>query len=155
GSVGPGEEAEGVYFPNARLQQLLRNDELDDFDQNFSQADLAWNHGASQQDERELKEAYLDIEMLDSRLWLRIGKQTVVWGKTELFRNQDRLNPQDLALSTLPSLEESRIGLWMARAVYQFYNIGPLEDVRAEFVLTFDDFEPTDLGRCGEPYAPN
>jgi hypothetical protein len=27
--------------------------------------------------------------------------------------------------------------------------------VRAELVLAYDQFEPTDLGRCGEPYAPN
>ena len=78
-----------------------------------------------------------------------------MWGKTELFRNQDRWNPQDLALASLPSLEESRIALWMARLVWQFYNIGPLEDVRAELVMTYDQFEPTDIGRCGEPYTPN
>jgi hypothetical protein len=27
--------------------------------------------------------------------------------------------------------------------------------VRAELVVTYDQFEPTDIGRCGEPYAPN
>jgi len=149
------DQAQGVYYPSYRLAQQLRDGKFGDFDQNFSQSDLAWNHGASQQDEGELKEAYLDIEMFDSRLWLRLGKQTVVWGKTELFRNQDQWNPQDLALASLPSLEESRIGLWMARMVWQFWNVGPLEDVRAEFVSIFDQFEPTDLGRCGEPYAPN
>ena len=50
----------------------------------------------------ELKEAYLDLEMFDSRLWLRVGKQNIVWGKTELFRTTDQFNPQDLALATLP-----------------------------------------------------
>jgi hypothetical protein len=148
-------EAQGVYYPSHRLAQQLRDGKFDGFDQNFRQEELAWNRGASQQDEKELKEAYLDIEMFDSRLWLRLGKQTVVWGKTELFRNQDQWNPQDLALASLPSLEESRIALWMARAVWHFWEVGPLEDVRAELVATFDQFEPTDLGRCGEPYAPN
>jgi hypothetical protein len=155
GSRNPNSQAEGVYYPNQRLAQMLKDNEFDQFDQNFSQDQLAWNHGGSQQDERELKEAYLDIELFDSRLWLRIGKQTVVWGKTELFRNQDRWNPQDLALATLPTLEESRIGLWMARLVWQFWNVGPFEDVRAEFVVSLDDFEPNDIGRCGEPYTPN
>ena len=74
---------------------------------NISEIDRAFNRGASQQDEGELKEAYLDIEMFDSRLWLRVGKQSIVWGKTELFRTTDQFNPQDLALATLPSLEES------------------------------------------------
>ncbi len=149
------DQAQGVYFPNQALAQRLRDDEFDDFDQNFSQTELAFNHGASQQDEGEIKEAYLDIEMFDSQLWLRLGKQAVVWGKTELFRNQDQWNPQDLALASLPSLEESRIGLWMARGIWHFWEVGPLEDLRAELVLTFDDFEPTDIGRCGEPYTPN
>ncbi len=149
------DQAQGVYYPSYRLAQQLRDGKFGDFDQNFSQSELAWNRGASQQDEGELKEAYFDIEMFDSRLWLRLGKQTVVWGKTELFRNQDQWNPQDLALASLPSLEESRIGLWMARAVWHFWDVGPLEDVRAEFVTIFDQFEPTDIGRCGEPYAPN
>ncbi len=149
------DEAQGVYYPSYRLAQQLRDGKFGDFDQNFSQSELAWNRGASQQDEGELKEAYFDIEMFDSRLWLRLGKQTVVWGKTELFRNQDQWNPQDLALASLPSLEESRIGLWMARMVWHFWDVGPLEDVRAELVTIFDQFEPTDLGRCGEPYAPN
>jgi hypothetical protein len=149
------DQAQGIYYPSYRLAQQLRDGKFGDFDQNFSQSELAWNRGASQQDEGELKEAYFDIEMFDSRLWLRLGKQTVVWGKTELFRNQDQWNPQDLALASLPSLEESRIGLWMARMVWHFWEVGPLEDVRAEFVTIFDQFEPTDVGRCGEPYAPN
>jgi hypothetical protein len=155
GSGGPIWQAQGVYYPNARLAELLREGEFDNPDQQFRQTELAWNRGASQQDEKELKELYLDLELFDSRLWLRIGKQQVVWGKTELFRNQDRWNPQDLALASLPSLEESRIALWMARLVWQFWNVGPLEDVRAELVMMYDQFEPTDIGRCGEPYTPN
>ncbi len=151
----PDSMARGVYYPNQALARRLREDKFDNFDQNFREAELAWNRGASQQDEKELKELYFDIEMFDSRLWIRAGKQTVVWGKTELFRNQDQWNPQDLALASLPSLEESRIALWGGRFVWHFWDVGPLEDVRAEFVFLYDQFEPTDIGRCGEPYAPN
>ncbi len=148
-------EPRGIYYPNAALANLIRRGEFDAFDQNFRQAELEWNHGASQQDEKELKEAYLDLELFDSRLWLRVGKQQIVWGKTELFRNQDLWNPQDLALASLPSLEESRIGLWAIRGVWSFYEVGPFEDVRLELAALWDQFEPTDLGRCGEPYTPN
>ncbi|MBW2394445.1 MAG: hypothetical protein JRG95_09255 [Deltaproteobacteria bacterium] len=151
----PKDVARGVYYPNERLAQALREGRFDGFDQNFTVNELQWNQGASQQDEKALKELYFDIEAVDSRLWLRLGKQTIVWGKTELFRNQDQWNPQDLALASLPSLEDSRIALWAGRAVWSFWNVGPLEDVRAEFVVLMDQFEPTDLGRCGEPYAPN
>ncbi len=151
---GRGEVAQGLWLPNYEVAEMYRRDKFGSFDQNFSQDELAWNRGASQQDEKELKELYADIEMLDSRLWLRIGKQNIVWGKTELFRTTDQFNPQDLALGSLTNLEESRIGLWALRAVWSFYNVGPLEDVRLELAMNYDEFEPTDLGRCGEPYSP-
>ena len=84
---------------------------------------------------------------------MRLGLQNIVWGKTEVFRTTDQWNPQDLALSSLPTLEESRIALWSARAVYSLYDVGPLEDVRLEVAANLDRFEPADLGACGEPYA--
>jgi hypothetical protein len=92
--------------------------------------------------------------MLDHRLWLRAGRQTIVWGKTELFRSQDQFNPQDFGLSSLPTLEESRVPLWSLRAIYSLYDVGALEDVRLEVAVVLDRFLPADLGRCGEPYAP-
>ena len=146
--------AGGLYVPSPALRELYEDGvDFGKFDQNFSQNDLAWNHGASQ-DEHELKEAYLDLSTLEGRLTLRVGKQTVVWGKTELFRNTDQINPSDLALATLPSLEDSRIGLWAVRAIYSLFDVGPLQDVRAEAIWLFDDFEPNDVGRCGEPFSP-
>ncbi|RIL07476.1 MAG: hypothetical protein DCC71_02840 [Proteobacteria bacterium] len=147
------EDAQGLYLPSAGLVRELKSGKLDSIDQNFGQQELAWNHGASQQDERELKEAYVDIEAAEGRLWMRLGKQTIVWGKTELFRNTDQFNPQDFALASLPGLEESRIALWSARGTWSFYNVGKLEDVRLELAMNFDDFEPADLGRCGEPFS--
>jgi hypothetical protein len=147
--------ARGLFLPNEADARLLDKEDLDDFDQNFSETELAWNKGASQQQTRELKEAFLDLEALDSRLWIRAGKQNIVWGKTELFRTTDQFNPQDIALATLASLEETRIALWALRGVYSFYSVGPLEDVRLELAMNFDEMEPTDLGRCGEPYTPN
>jgi hypothetical protein len=141
---------QGLFIPSDAF--LRRQGQFDDPEQNFSQTDLEWNHGQSQ-DEHELKEAYLDIEMFEGRLWMRAGKQSIVWGKTELFRTTDQFNPQDLALSSLPSLEESRISLWSVRGTWSFYDVGPLEDVRLELAVNLDDFEPLDLGQCGEPYT--
>jgi hypothetical protein len=145
----------GLYYPSRPLQQLLDSGDLDSFEFNYRENERAWNRGASQQDEKELKEAYLDIDLFDGRLWLRLGKQNIVWGKTELFRTTDQFNPQDLALASLPSLEESRIALWAVRGVWSFYEIGPLEDVRLELAFNFDQYEPADLGACGEAYTPN
>jgi hypothetical protein len=142
--------AEGLYVPSDTLLRHL--DEFDDPEVNFSEKELAWNHGAGQ-DEHELKEAYLEGELFESRLWFRVGKQAIVWGKTELFRTTDQFNPQDVGLSSLPSLEESRLALWSARAVLSLYDVGPLQDVRLELAVNMDDYEPVDFGRCGEPYA--
>lgn len=143
-------ESSSRYVPSAQLRRHL--DEFGSFDQNFRQSELEWNHGASQ-DEWELKEAFVDLEMFDSRLWIRAGKQSIVWGKTELFRTTDQFNPVDVGLASLPSLEESRIALWSVRGIWSFYDIGPLQDVRLELAMNIDDFEPIDIGRCGEPYA--
>jgi len=150
-------QAAGLNYVSWGARNVLqqRSTQLDSFDQNFRQTELAWNRGASQQDEKELKEAYVDIELFDGQLLARLGKQTIVWGKTELFATTDQFNPNDLALASLPTLEESRIGLWAARFIYSFYNVGPIEDLRLEVALNLDDFEPDDLGRCGEPYTPN
>jgi hypothetical protein len=143
-------EAGSLFTPSEPLRR--RNDGFGAFDQDFSQNELQWNHGASQ-DEWELKELYLDLELFDSRLWVRVGKQNIVWGKTELFRTTDQFNPVDIGLASLPSLEESRIALWSVRGVWSFFEVGPLEDVRLELAANYDDFEPVDLGRCAEPYA--
>jgi hypothetical protein len=143
-------DPQGLYVPSDAFARRFHH--FDDFEQNFDQHEMAWNYGQGQ-DEHELKEAYLDFEMLDGRLWVRAGKQNIVWGKTELFRTTDQFNPQDLALSSLPSLEESRLPLWSLRGVYSLYDVGPLEDVRLELAVNVDDFEPLDLGRCGEPYT--
>ncbi len=139
-----------LFVPSAKLREKLKS--FDSFDQNFRQRDLEWNHGASQ-DEYELKELYLDLEMFDSRLWIRVGKQNIVWGKTELFRTTDQFNPVDIGLASLPSLEEARIALWSIRGVWSFWDVGPFQDVRLEVAANFDDFEPVDTGRCGEPYT--
>jgi hypothetical protein len=147
--------AQGLYYPSPGLVEELSSGRLDPLDFNYSQLERSFNRGQSQDQTGELKEAYLDIEWLDSRLWTRIGKQNIVWGKTELFRTTDQFNPQDLALASLPSLEESRIALWAFRAVYSFYNVGPLEDLRVEFAANFDEFQPADLGAAGEPFTPD
>ncbi|HEX5065091.1 MAG TPA: DUF1302 family protein [Myxococcota bacterium] len=149
------ELAQGLYIPSKGALREIRSDHLDSLQFNYDEVDRSWNRGQAQQNNKELKEAYADVEVLDSRLWMRFGLQNIVWGKTELFRTTDQFNPQDLALASLPSLEESRIALWSARFVYSLYDVGPLEDVRAEFAFNFDQYQPNDLGACGEPFTPD
>ncbi|MDJ0787217.1 MAG: hypothetical protein QNK05_10460 [Myxococcota bacterium] len=148
----PPDVPRGLWIPNPELRRRLREGRVV-APPHFSQHDLQWNRGFHQDTWRELKELYVDLEMFDSRLWLRLGKQTIVWGKTELFRNQDQFNPQDLALASLPTLEESRTALWSARGIWSFYDVGPLQDVRVELAVNFDRVMPGDFGQCGEPYT--
>jgi hypothetical protein len=152
--AGTNQEAQGLYVPSVGLRRIIGDIDKGSHDQNFRQEELAWNRGASQQQTKELKELYLDFELFDGALWGRLGKQTIVWGKTELFRNQDRWNPTDIGLGPLASLEESRVSLWSARLIYMLYDVGPLRDVRIETALVMQDFEPFDLGQCGEALLP-
>jgi hypothetical protein len=147
--------ARGNFIPSRPLGEFLDSGRRTFFPFNLSESERTWNRGYAQNDEKELKEAYFDIELMDSRLWLRIGKQTIVWGKTELFRTTDQFNPQDFSLASLGSLEETRISLWAFRGVYSLYEVGPLSDVRVEFAFNFDDFSASDLGACGEAFAIN
>jgi hypothetical protein len=152
---GVGANPGGLYAPSPALRQLyLEGTPINYFDQNFSQNALAWNVGASQSTWRQLQQAYVDLSTLEGRLTLRLGKQAIIWGKTELFRNTDQINPSDFAVATLPTLDESRISVWAARAIYSLYDVGPLQDVRAELVWILNRFMPNDLGRCGEPFSP-
>ncbi|CAG1000279.1 hypothetical protein MYXO_02958 [Myxococcaceae bacterium] len=148
-------QAQGLFVPSQPYAEYLRDGGSDPFQQNYSQERLAWNLGASQSQTWFLKEAYIELEMLEGRLFMRLGRQNIVWGKTELFATTDIFNPRDLALGSLTSLEESRIPVWAARAIYSFYDVGPFEDVRLEVAVDLDTFYSDDLGRCGEPYTPN
>jgi hypothetical protein len=153
--VGNQYTAKGIYYPSQGLVNYLATGRPGTTNANFSQDDLAWDHGMWQSETYELREAYLHAEFLDGRAWLRVGKQLIVWGKTELFATTDQFNPRDDALSSLPTLEESRIPVFAARGVYNFYTVGPFEDVRIEGALNLDKFTPDDIGVCGEPYAVN
>ncbi len=72
---------------------------MSNLDLDFREDELKWEHGAGQ-DEHEFKEGYLEFELLDSEIFARVGKLLMVWGKTALFRNQDRLNPVDIGFGT-------------------------------------------------------
>jgi hypothetical protein len=151
----PKNPASGLAFPTAGMNrtQLRAHSLVSSLDLQYTEDELRWEHGAGQ-DENEFREGYVEFEMMDSELFARGGKLLWVWGKTELFRNQDRLNPLDLGLGALARLEEARMGQWGIQLVYSpeaWMTVGPVEDMRLEFVTVVDDFEPTDLGECGEP----
>jgi len=76
--------------------------------------------------ELELKEAYADI--FTDNGYLRIGKQTVVWGQADGLRVLDQINPLNYREFILGDIEDRRIALWMAKLEHSF------ADITAEFI---------------------
>ena len=99
-----------------------------------------------------VRELYFDIGYEDTQV--RIGKQQIVWGKTDAFRMQDIINPLDLGIASifLP-LEERRIPQLAIDVTHGFGDLGPIEDASLEFVWVVDRFTPVQVGQCGEPRA--
>jgi len=62
----------------------------------------------------ELREFYADIDM--DKVFLRLGKQQIVWGEADGLKVLDVLNPQSFREFILPEFEDSRIPLWTANA---------------------------------------
>lgn len=83
---------------------------------------------------------------------LSIGKKQEVWGRTDLFRVLDVLNPVDYSRNNIyDELEDIRIPLWMATAEWQFGANEVLDDMNVQFVWIFDKFRPSKLGQAGTP----
>lgn len=98
------------------------------------------------------REFYFEAKMGDTQL--RVGKQQVVWGKTDAFRLQDLVNPIDFGQHNVyPSLEDRRIPTLSADLVHSFGNVMGLEDVSLELVWVFDKFTPVQVGQCGDFWA--
>jgi hypothetical protein len=99
-----------------------------------------------------VRELYFDIE--HENTLVRIGKQQIVWGKTDAFRMQDIINPLDLGIASIfVPLEERRIPQLALDVTHGFGDLGPIEDASLEFVWVVDRFTPVQVGQCGEPRA--
>jgi hypothetical protein len=99
-----------------------------------------------------VREFYMEFEW--ERTFVRLGRQQIVWGKTDAFRLQDIINPIDVGYhNVFPDLEERRIPQLSLDVIQAFGDIGPFQDVSLEFAWVFDRFIGTQFGQCGEPYA--
>ena len=83
-----------------------------------------------------------------------MGKQQVVWGRTDLFRVLDVLNPVDYSRHNIyDELEDIRIPMWMATLEKHFGATDTFDDLNLQFVWNFDKFRPSNLGQGGTPYT--
>jgi hypothetical protein len=80
--------------------------------------------------------AYLDFEK--GPLYLRVGRQILAWGETDIFRLLDNINPLDDSFGGFfIQLDERRVPLDMIRASWGFGSFSKFSDVFLEgFVAT-------------------
>ncbi|MCP4042975.1 MAG: DUF1302 domain-containing protein, partial [Gammaproteobacteria bacterium] len=93
-----------------------------------------------------IREAYVDatIDTDDGRqLAFKVGKQQIVWGRTDLFRVLDVLNPVDYSRNNIyDELEDIRIPMWMLEAEYRIGATETFDDLNLSLVWNFDKFRP-------------
>ena len=104
-----------------------------------------------------LREAFIDASIPafgDDELGVRIGRQQIVWGRTDLFRVLDVINPLDFSRhSIFDEFEDTRIPQWMLQTEYRAGPTGFLDDLNFAVVWNFDRFRPNNLGQGGSPYS--
>jgi len=120
---------------------------------NLSQAQLAAPEFNSRLDF--IREAYVTKTIgLDAgeSAFLKIGKQQVVWGRTDLFRVLDVINPVDYSRNNIyDELQDIRIPMWIAQAEYRMGASENMQDRNLSVVWNFDQFRPNNLGQGGTP----
>lgn len=102
-----------------------------------------------------IRELYIDFDInLDSGsiLSTRLGKQQVIWGRTDLFRVLDVINPVDYSRNNIyDELEDIRIPMWILKTDYRMGATETFDDLNLQLIWNFDRFRPNDLGQCGQP----
>jgi len=85
-------------------------------------------------------------------LFVKVGKQQVVWGRTDLFRVLDVINPVDFSRNNIyDELSDIRIPMWIAQAEYRMGASDTMQDRNFQIVWNFDKFRANNLGQCGTP----
>jgi len=102
-----------------------------------------------------IREAYVKntFDLGDNKsLFLKVGKQQVVWGRTDLFRVLDVINPVDYSRNNIyDELEDIRIPQWIVQAEYRMGGSDLLQERNLQLVWNFDQFRANNLGQCGSP----
>lgn len=86
--------------------------------------------------------------------FLKLGRQQVVWGRTDLFRVLDVINPVDYSRNNIyDELQDIRIPMWIAQGEWRFGGSSSMQERNLQVVWNFDKFRPNNLGQCGTPNA--
>jgi hypothetical protein len=100
-----------------------------------------------------IREAYVKktFELADNKqLFVKVGRQQVVWGRTDLFRVLDVINPVDYSRNNIyDELQDIRIPMFIAQTEYRMGGSDWLQERNLQVVWNFDKFRPNNLGQCG------
>jgi hypothetical protein len=120
---------------------------------NLSQSDLEFAEFNDRLDF--LREVYVSGEIpLSSKqsLHIRVGRQQVIWGRTDLFRVLDVINPVDYSRNNIyDELEDARIPMFITTAEYRMGASKWFQDSNLQLVWNMEKFRPNNLGQCGTP----
>lgn len=102
-----------------------------------------------------LREAYVSgsIPLANGdQIDLSFGRQQVVWGRTDLFRVLDVINPVDYSRNNIyDELEDIRIPMGIFTAEYRWGATETFDDINLQFLWKFEKFRPHNLGQGGTP----
>ncbi len=85
---------------------------------------------------------------------VKVGKQQVVWGRSDLFRVLDVVNPMDFSRNSIyDEFEDIRIPMWILQGNYRMGASDSLAERNIQVVWNFDQFRANNLGQCGTPNA--
>ncbi len=104
-----------------------------------------------------IREAYFsgDIPLANGdRINVSLGRQQVVWGRTDLFRVLDVINPVDFSRNNIyDELEDIRIPMGIVTTEYQWGATDIFDDLNFQLLWKFEQFRPNHLGQGGTPNA--
>jgi len=83
---------------------------------------------------------------------MRLGKQAIVWARRSCSATRISSTRRILRWHRCRDSRVAHRAVGGARDLVVL-QLRKIEDVRLELAVNLDDFEPADLGRCGEPFA--
>lgn len=96
----------------------------------------------------DLWEGYVDVT--DGPVFLRLGRQKISWGETDINPILDRIMPIDNTYGGIfEDLDDRRIPIWAARATYNFGPTGLMDDLGVEAF-----WEPSMVDQQFAPQTP-
>ncbi|MDR1451089.1 MAG: hypothetical protein LBI57_01960 [Helicobacteraceae bacterium] len=110
---------------------------------------------AAARSDAELSEAYFQTRLSDAAD-IKIGRQIVVWGKSDMLRVTDALNPLDMQEPAMSDIGDLRLGVAMARLDYYIgdWNLQAIAIPETRFTKrprTPSEFSPYSLSDTNKP----